>query len=111
MATKIEAIARAIMDCDASGGIRWKAACVVARAALEAMREPSAAMTHEDVVQVVVGCCGMRPEHAREVWGQMIDAALAERPPHTRRWPLFDTPAHRQAQAGLNNINRKAESP
>ncbi len=48
----------------------------LARAAILAMREPSAAMLDEDTVQVVVGCCGVRPEHAREVWGQMIDAAL-----------------------------------
>lgn len=48
----------------------------LARAAIEAMREPTMHMKQEAGDTVVVGCCNLQLRDADEVWKVMIDAAL-----------------------------------
>lgn len=65
----IERVAMAILDCEAAGPISGSAARVVARAAIEAMREPTLAMAG-------MGDRCSDPLDPRAVWRAMIDAAL-----------------------------------
>jgi len=53
-----------------------KAWLVCARAAIEAMREPTMEMLQEAGDRVVVGCCNLQLADAEEVWQAMIDQAL-----------------------------------
>lgn len=59
--------------------IGWKPA---ARAAIEAMREPTMHMKQEAGDAIVVGCCNLQLRDAEAVWKIMIDAALS---PLTRK--------------------------
>ncbi len=68
--TMIEKVARAIRDASDKTGMEYDICEIqLARAAIEAMREPTDEMIHK----VPIGYCT-----AREVWECMIDAALKE---------------------------------
>lgn len=88
MVTKLEEVARAI--CRKAGHVNdkhWRHYVDAARSAIEAMREPSAAMVAA-TEEVVVGyddfaCCDgtlyMHHDDAKSAWQAMIDAALNEK--------------------------------
>jgi len=76
--SKIEEVARAIMDCDAAGAIHHSAARAVARAAIEALRQPTPEMYHAAVMTHVHENGGI--EHSPGLsWKAMIDEILKER--------------------------------
>lgn len=54
----------------------WREYVEEARAAIEAMREPTRDMCADASDCVVVGCCGLTETAARETWQAMIDQAL-----------------------------------
>lgn len=82
MSEMVERVARAmavsrgfppdeLLGCGAKNGQAiWRAYEEYARAALEAMREPTEAMKRL--------FCSARPESPRTVWHEVIDAALGE---------------------------------
>lgn len=77
--TMIEKIARALCTIDGCDPL-WQRYERQARAAIEAMREPTEEMTRMGHY-CAEGCtddpCGKLPQH---VWGTMIKAALSEKP-------------------------------
>lgn len=92
----VERVALAITDCEAAGPLTLSAARVVARAAIEAMREPNDAMgaagllaTDDSMMRLTeaereaVGwadrLAGNPSKWMKPVWRAMIDAALEPR--------------------------------
>lgn len=89
--TMVERCARAICDCEAAGPISWSAAKVVARAMLQALREPDEAMLdaanalevtkHVDAMATLAMTHGVEPLPQEPTalvqwWQAMIDAIL-----------------------------------
>lgn len=70
---------RGCSDVNFGKGRYTKADCfylVMARAAIEAMRDPTQFMLDEAGDTITVGCCNMQLKDARDTWLCMIDAAL-----------------------------------
>lgn len=70
--TMIERVARAISKSRVDDDYHWREYRQEARAAIEAMREPSLMMQSAALPYV------MRQHQTRDVWRSMIDAALSE---------------------------------
>lgn len=76
MTSMIEKVARAISLSQTQTETMWQAFLPEARAAIEAMREPTEAMIESAIP--IVPDCGSPHNYPEPIWQEVIDAALKE---------------------------------